>query len=76
MTFLSAASFAPPSVIMRSPITRDASTNVVSFINVRACSGVFVRVSRTVHASRPAESNSIIDGGALDRFQNVYRLRR
>ena len=33
-------------------MTRAASTKVTSFINVRACSGVFVRVSRTEQVSR------------------------
>ena len=32
--------------------------------------------ARTVQASRPAASKVIIDGGAIVRFQNVYRLRR
>ena len=55
---------------------RAASTNVTSFISVSACSGVLVRVSRTEQASRPEASKVIIDGGAIVRFQNVYRLRR
>ena len=41
-----------------------------------ACSGVLVRVSRTVQVSRAGASKVTIDGGATVRFQNVYRLRR
>ena len=66
-----AAGVVPPSFIMRCAMTRAASRYVTSFINISACSGVLVLVSRTTQASRPAESNVIIDGGGTARFQNV-----
>ena len=61
---------------MRWPRKRAASTKVTSFIRFSACSGVLVRVSRTTQLSRWAASKFTIMGGAMVRFQKVYRLRR
>src|SRR5262245_30878467 len=55
---------------------RDASTYVGSFIRIRACSGVFVRLRRTVQVSRSGASNVTSCGGGEVRFQNVYIVRR
>ena len=62
--------------MIRCANARDASTNCGSFINARACSGVFVRGRRTTQYSRVGASNNIILGGGLCRFQCVYKLRR
>ena len=59
----------PPSISIRCPRPRAASTNTTSFIRSRACNGVFVRVSRTTQLSRPAASKLAIMGGATVRFQ-------
>ena len=43
---------------------------------VEVLDGVLVRVSRTTQLSRAAASKLTIMGGAMVRFQNVYKLRR
>ena len=49
--------------------TRAASTQVGSFSVVRACSGVQVRLARTLHVCRFAMSNML--AGFTVRRQNV-----
>src|ERR1044072_305279 len=56
-----------PSGVMRCASTRADSRYVTSFIRSKACRGVLVRTSRTVQASRPAESTSIIPGRGAAR---------
>src|SRR5207302_8471510 len=66
----------PASVNMRCASQRAASTYVGSFINTKACSGVFVADLRATHFSRSGASKVMSDGGGLVPFQKLYILRR
>src|SRR5207249_11088869 len=66
----------PPSLSTRKPIAWAASTNVVSFKVVSACSGVFERTRRGQAFSAVGASNTTSAGKGRERFQKVYIPRR
>src|SRR5262249_775201 len=72
----SAPSAIDVSAIIRRASARAASKYASSFNVVSACSGVFVRTRRTVHASRLVESNVVNAGYGAVRRMNVYKPRR
>ncbi len=56
--------------------SRADSTNCLSFINTKACSGVFVRERFIVQTSRVVASRAIMLGSGAVRFQTEYSDRR
>src|SRR5262249_39408182 len=72
----SAPSAIDVSAIIRRASARAASKYASSFNVVSACSGVFVRTRRTVHASRLVESNVVDAGYGAGRRMPLCKPRR